>query len=753
MNILKEQKYYKLAVNKGIKIFSLLVYLIICTDIASAGELTQLRYTNLPGDKVQINIEASGLVSEPGVFSTADPARIAFDFFGVSKGIVENLVKVGIGNVESIVAVETGDRTRLVVNLLETTPYTSQLTDSGYVITLDGPSYQVQDSSLPGLDAKTGAFAYTSDLESVKYINSVDFRRTAKGGGKLIIDLSDPSISVGVQDLNGTINLNFNNSELVPGLEKRLDVLDFATPVNSVEMFQDGPGAKIVLSTGARYRQISYQSGSEFTIIVDPYVETAAEKEERENKESKYKGERLSINFQKIEVRAALSVISDFTGINIVTSDDVEGELTLSLQDVPWDEALDVILKTKGLDKRKSGEVIYIAPSAKLAENDANDRAAKEALARVEPLVSEIIRINFAEAEVLRDVLLGKDNEKDEKKDKNAATVINLGGDSSGAGSTADSSPNSQKTTLVITADKRSNSLIVTTNQENLIAIKKLIKKLDTPLRQVLIETRIVEASDSFSRTLGAKLGFQRVTDNPTVPGSSSILADRSVVGGSDVGSFSSLIDGSALTGAANNVDLGASAIGTQSAASYALQLFKAGRGYSNLISLELSALEAEGGGKIVASPRIVATDNKESVISQGQERIVVVSSEVDPTTGRRVIITREQKALLQLKVTPKITPDDRVVLNVDVIQDFFTDATTVNRKKVETQVLLDNGETIVIGGIFQESEAENVTKVPVLGDLPVVRHLFRKKSTDTRRTELIVFLTPKLIDKALNLN
>jgi len=390
LNKLKQKMYLSRQLILGFLILSVAAFNV---NGAYAAELTDVRFTKLPGDKVQINIGVNGAIQEPGQFTTITPARIAFDFFGSSKAFKESLVKIGIGNVDSLIAVETDDRTRVIVNLLEST-----------------------------------SFANQPEMVSSKYINSVDFRRNSNGGGKLIVELSDESTSVNVQEQGSKISLSFGETTLSSGLEKRLDVVDFATPVESIDVYQQGSNVAMLVSANDKFRQVSYQSGTTFTLVIDKFTETDAEREEREKRENQFTGDRLSINFQKIEVRAALAVISDFTGINIVTSDDVEGELTLNLKDVPWDQALDVILKTKGLDKRVSGDVIYVAPSQQLAEQEQREKEAQEALADIEPLVSEVIKINYANAVELREVLLGEEDNAGSDSD-NVNTVINLGGD------------------------------------------------------------------------------------------------------------------------------------------------------------------------------------------------------------------------------------------------------------------------------------------------------------------------------------
>jgi len=724
-------------------ILSVFIFL-LSISAANAADLKGIKYTKLPGDKVQINLETLGDFDEPGVFNTSDPARLAFDFFGMKKEGVESLIKVGIGAVDSIVTVATDDRTRIVVNLIENAKFDTEKLTNGFVITVGNGVEKTSKAA----SVKPKPFAKQPELLTSKRVEKIDFRRSDNGGGKVIVNLSDASTSIDVSEQAGEIVVDFQNARIESGLEKRLDVTDFATPVDSIDSFQSGENVRLILIPNGEYRQISYQNGTEFTVIVDPYVETEEEKAAREN-ETGFNGERLSINFQRIQVRAALAVISDFTGINIVASDDVEGELTLNLKDVPWDQALDVILETKGLSKRQTGDVIWVAPAAKVAELKKAQAEAAQASADLEPLVSEVIQVNYAKAVELRKVILGEVEGSDggAGRDKSQDTFVVFGGEGGEGGF---QNPQDKKSGLKITADERSNSLIITTTVENLKGIKGLIAQLDRPLRQVMIETRIVEASDTFSRELGAKLGFQRVTENTRGAGGTSNLG-TTISGGTLQGNQTidrSLVDDGPLNyfndGPGLNVDLGANPIGLERAASYAFQLFKAGKGYANIISLELSALEANGNGKIVASPRLVAANNTEASIKQGQIRIF----SREGSDGEAL----EREALLELKVTPQITPDDRVILDVEITQDFFESVDVINTKEIDTQVIIENGETIIIGGIYQEQSANSVNKVPLLGDVPVVGNLFKKKSKSTQRTELLIFLTPKLINEALRL-
>lgn len=731
----------------------LLCSMLVCCHAVLAQEsedvitLQRVVYSKLAGDRIQINLITDKPVADPGSFSTNNPPRIALDFFGMKRAITENTIKVGKGAVDSLSVVETDDRTRLVINLVDSAPYEMEATADGYAITIANPS---NDKSI-ALSRAPKPFVKKPDIVSENQITNIDFRRSPADGAKITVDLTDDAISADLREQSGELIIDFLNATLPAELEKRLDVIDFATPVQTVDAFQVGQNVRLVIKPEGRYQHISYQADKQFTLVVDPYVETEEEKKKKQQNEIGYAGERLSINFQRIDVRSAIAVIADFTGLNFVTSDDVQGELTLNLQDVPWDQALDIILKTEGLSKRKQGNVVWIAPSAEIAAKEQAELEAKLAVSDLEPLVSEIIQINYARAQDIADVI-------------KSIEVIIQGNTPSGStavdGAASAFNPTQTDTNTLLTSrgsvtvDERTNSLLIQDTPSKIIEIKKVIAKLDIPVRQVMIEARIVEASDTFSRELGARLGFQRLTDNARFPGTNDTDIGNFVGSGTTEGLTTIadsvndeepglIFDNSRGLPGGLSVDLGANGIGDQLAASHAFDIFKAGTGYAHLITLELSALESDGRGKIVASPRLVTANQREAIIRQGEERAFA--------SGGELVV---QEAVLQLRVTPQITPDDRIVLDVTVTQDAFINAqgSELSTKEINTQVLVDNGETIILGGIYQEDSAEGVTKVPVLGDIPVIGNLFKKRSKRNNRIELLIFLTPKIISPKLNL-
>lgn len=703
---------------------------------ANAANLTDIVYSKLSGDNVQINFIADGELAEPGSFSTDQPARIALDFFGLKNQLDSPRKNIGLGKVESVLAVETEDRTRLIINLNDTARFRLLPIENGYSVTIFNTQEDASEVTSPK------PFAAQPDVVSSTKITNIDFRRSELGGGKLIVDLNDDNVTVDTRERDGEIIVDLLGVHVPASLEQRLDVVDFATPVQTVDSFQNSDNVRLVIVPKGDYQHLSFQSGNRFTLVVDPIIETEEDLRNEEDAVLGFEGERLSINFQKIDVRSALAVIADFTGINFVTSDSVQGDITINLKDVPWDQALDVILRTRGLSKRQTGNVMWVAPSAEIQEFEQKELEANASVEKFAPLVTEVIRVNYAKAADISEVI---------------KSVRVLGQKTSGGNSDIETDKNSLLSSRgSVTVDARTNSLLVQDVAEKIMELRKVVAKLDKPVRQVLIETRIVEANDNFSRELGARLGFQRITEAAQFPGSSSeignIIQSGSIAGNTFI-SESDPLEFDRSTGQPGGlaVDLGASSIAGAGPASYAFDIFRAGTGYSNLITLELSALESDGRGRIVASPRLLTSNQKEARISQGSEIFVSVPGGASGSGTLEKI-----EAELTLIVTPQITPDDRVILDVEITQDNLitlgAEASVIGTKQIETQVLADNGETVVIGGIYQEDESDGETKVPLLGNIPVLGHLFKKKSRRSNRTELLIFLTPKIISPKLNL-
>ena len=694
---------------RGLPMFALLLLvalLVPTVSLAVEPELVAVEHTVLSGGRLQVSIDTQGDIPAPKIFRTSQPDRIIFDYFGVKSSVTPRIMEVKRGAVDSVVVIGTEARARIIVNLVASVPFESQQSDSeiilliGQVVT--GQRTEPEKSGLGLQDS-------VATVSDPHHVTTVDFRRGLNGSGRVIIGLDRENVRVMVREEQGEIVLDFADTVLDDGLERRLDVFDFATPVQFVDAFSLNDRTRIVLSALGAYDYVGFQSGKTFSVEVTPRADDAETKAAAE----RYIGSLISFDFQNISVRGALLIIAEETEINFVISDSVTGDLTLRLKDVPWDQALETIMQIKGLAKREKNNVIWIAPAEEIT---ANERLVLESLLQMtelEPLISELIQINYARAEDIADLL------------KSVRAV----------------GPNVQTNSLLsdrgsVTVDARTNTLLIQDMAGKILEVRKLISELDRPVKQVLIETRIVIANEDFSRNIGAKLGLTGINDSV-----------GSIIGSGSLSNTATVrTDGISASGDGSlSVNLPATGINGDSPGSYALTLAKAGAGWAALIDLEISALEAEGNGKIVANPRLMTADQQEAHIEQGQERIFTTTTE-----GEGSVVTK--KAVLSLTVTPQITPDDRVILDVFITKDSFVSPTeqNINTLKVRTRVLLDNGETVVIGGIYEHQSSETVSKVPLLGDLPVIGVLFKKKGILHNRRELLIFLTPRIINPAL---
>ena len=696
-------------------------------------QLTDLNYSRVSGDRVQIDLKIDGEAGEPVVFRTVQPPRIALDFFGMSNGSGKQVHRVGISSVESIVLAEDEDRMRLILNLQNPSDYSLEPVDGGLVLTvLAGTSVPVAGSDADTVTRSAG-FSLDEGAEKQHQINNIDFRRTPTGAGRVIVKLSNTEMAVDLQEIGGEIVAVFPNTSLPAELEQRLDVTDFATPVSTIDTFADGKNVRLVITPSGQYKQSSVQSGD--TLLVDISPLSQAELDAERADEFGYTGERLSLNFQQISVRAALQVIADFTGLNFVTSDAISGNLSLRLKDVPWDQALDVILQTKGLAMRQKGNVVWVAPAEEIADKERQALEAKQEVGELAPLVSELIPISYAKASEVAQIL-------------KSVKAVETGIKQSAFGSVSISELKTEENTLLsnrgsVTVDARTNSLLIQDTAQKLREIRELIAKLDIPVRQVQIETRIVEANDDFSKNIGARLAFASITQDAETLGGKK-LGDA-FTGATVASNAETRLDGTLDNTDALSVNLPAGAIGDDPAATYAFSLAKFSSGFLSLLDLEISALQAEGNGRIIANPKILTTDKTEASIEQGQERLTVFGSAFGTSA------TQGQKAVLSLTVRPQITPDDKITLDVDITNDSFAGVEdTVNTKRISTQTLLENGETVVIGGIYSQEQSQFVSKVPLLGDIPFLGNLFKKRTSRNNRSELLIFLTPRIIDPAL---
>jgi type IV pilus assembly protein PilQ len=679
---------------------------------------------NQSGTSVVVRIQLKVAPKNPPAgFSVASPARVALDFPGTVNASGQNLIDVQQGELRSVNVVTVGDRSRLVFNLKRSVPYTAAVEGNEIVVTLDGSSATAAAPS-----QGTPPIRFADPVGTRQHaIREVDFRRGKDGEGRVVVNLSDAQTGVDIRQQGQTIVVDFLQTSLPAELKRKLDVLDFGTPVQSVNTYVQGDNVRLVIEPRGLWEHNAYQSDNQFVIEVKP-VKEDPNKLFAGNKQG-YQGEKLSLNFQNIEVRAVLQVIADFTNLNIITSESVTGSLTLRLRDVPWDQALDIVLQAKSLDMRKSGNVIWVAPREELASKEKLDLEAKQAIADLEPIRTESFQLNYQKA---ADVVKLLSSDKQHILSKRGSAI----------------------------PDPRTNQVFVQDTAASLEDIRRLIRQVDVATRQVLIEARIVEASDGFSRNLGVRLGGS--TGVPREIAGSGVYG--SLTGGNvGLGGATSTGTGSGGTGSSttntttvssgnfsiSNTDflnLPAGGLNGFNPGGLAVTLFNSS--LSRFISLELSALESEGKGRIVSSPRVITADQVRATIEDGEE----IPYEQASSSGATSIQFR--KAVLKLDVTPQITPDGGVILTVNVNKDSRGVDTragpAINTKNVSTQVLVENGGTVVIGGIYTMNESRTTTKIPLLGDIPYVGALFRNTVNVSNKAELLIFLTPRVIGSTI---
>lgn len=692
------------------------------------NSIEDIVYSKLPGDRIQITFKMTKPPVEPNAFTITNPARISLDFPNTRVGLEKKNLAVKEAAVTNVTAIEAEDRSRVVLSLIKPVAYSTNIDGNNFIVTVEAPVSAIAGAVEP----KTTHFASTR--KTGKYsLKGIDFRRGPQGDGKIIINLSDPAVGIDIREQAGEIMLDFLNTSASAELQRRLDVVDFATPVQTIDTFAQGKNTRMIITPKGKYEHLAYQTGNVFTVSVKPVIEKP---DEKKVDEFGYSGEKLSLNFQNIEARAALQVLADFTGLNFVVSDTVKGSLTLRLKDVPWDQALDLILDSKNLAMRRKGNVITVAPAPEVAAKEKANLEATKAVVELEPLVSELIQVNYAKAEDIASLL------KSIKAVTTASSQEHPVFGSAATGATIERSSSSN--TLLsprgqVTVDERTNSLLIQDTPGKIREVRQLIAKLDQPVRQVMIESRLVEATDNFSKSLGVRFGTKYTDTSPS--------GRNGAVSGT-VADSSSIVSAGTLTANSSglNVNLPSAGIGSSVAGSIGITLAKVGSN-GGLLNLELSALEQEGKGKIISSPRVITANQKMARIEQGQERVFTTN-----VLGVGSVVTK--KATLKLEVTPQITPDDRVNLEVNITKDNFADAVNgiLNVKEIKTQVLLDNGETVVIGGIYEQDKVDTVTKVPFFGDIPLLGWMFKSKENQDNRTELLIFLTPRILSDNLSL-
>lgn len=682
--------------------------LMIISGLASANELQSLDYSTLSGNKGVVTLTFSEAVQTPESFATDEPARIILDFRGVSNKLSETTKQINSGQTRSIATVEAGERTRMVINLLRKLPY--QVEVEGNVVKV-----MLNDNTSVASSAPTTNTGSAPAARGGNSVTDIDFRRGEQGEARLMVALQNENASLEVRRERGDLVVDLPGVSLPGKLQRRLDVMDFATPVNLIDSTQTPDGTRLVLTTTGKFEHLAYQSGDMLVVEVKPVAEqTAADSES----EFGFEGEKLSLNFQNIEVRAVLQLLADFNGMNLVTSDTVTGNLTLRLKNVPWDQALDIILKTKGLGMRQNGNVMLIAPAAEIAAREKQELEARNQLVELEPLYSEIFEVNFAKASEMAQILTTTQGQTT-------------------AGSTAGGFLSERGSVVV---DQRTNSLLLRDTASNLADVRMLIEKLDIPVRQVLIESRIVIANNDFAKELGVRFGSS--AQSGTLGAGTSGTLEGLQVPANNSDSVRP-INSSGVRGQDLNVNLPVA----NPAGTIALALAKLPLGA--VLELELSAMQEEGKGEIVSSPRVITSNQKQATIEQGTE----IPYQEASSSGATSVSFKE--ALLKLDVTPQITPDDRIVMDLEVNKDevgaVFLGVPSIDTRSVKTQVLVDNGETVVLGGIYEQTSTQSSTRVPFFGDLPYVGFLFKTDLNENRQRELLVFVTPKIIKEGMD--
>lgn len=712
---------------------------------ASSIQLEKVGFSTLTGNRVQLNFDFTGTAPQPTDFATDNPARIVLDFTGISLGLHDKTKAIGSGAVQSVSAVETNGRVRLVINLVQKVPYIINTANNKVLLIVENVDTQMQTSLAPQAvqtpttepaapthqektppTSTTPSFCCTpppqpsalaeetktttaveSPTAQVPSIQNIDFRRTQKGAGHVEVILSDPSIVVTMKEEGNDIIVEFLNTHLPSKLDKRLDVVDFSTPVTFIDTTSKAENIKMVISAKGNYEHLAYQSENKYVVEVEEVVLVEEKEGEVKIADKKYEGQKISFDFQNIEIRAALLLLTEVVpglDLNIITSPEVKGNVALRLKNVPWDQALDIILEANNLGKKQVGNVLMIDLKKNIAEEEQRILSAQQKITQLEPLRTEFIQINYAKASGIEKLL----------KQTGEHSFLSSRGS--------------------VSIDERTNHLIIQDTASNLADIRKLITSLDTPIRQVLIESKIVIAEDSFRKSLGVKFGYSA---NQDLGGGYGAVFGGRATGDTTFAGPTAFGDGTEgfIVRLPESV-----ASGTTAAVGLAI-----GKIGSYLLQLELSALQEEGRGEIVSSPRLITGNQQTATILQGQQIPYTPAAGVGATADVQFV-----DAVMKLEVTPQITPDDRIIMDLTVNKDEPGVASggqlPINKREIKTQVLVDNGETVVLGGVYEQRTNQSVTRVPFLSDLPFIGSLFKRRSDDDSRTELLIFVTPRII-------
>ena len=675
----------------------------------------------LAGQQLQLTMRLSGPAPQPLSFTIDNPARISFDLPNTTLALPSRRIDVHASGLDTILAAETKDRTRVVLNLDKLVPYDAHVDGNNIIVMLGSGAAAPVATRAPSVVSSGGTVAAASSGGGggLRELRSIDFRRGTDGAGRVVVKLSDPHIHISLHQIGSQILVDFTDAGVPANLVRRYDATDYGTPVSGFDVTRVGNGARIAINANGDYEQLAYQSDDQYVVEVAPRRKASALAEDK----PVYTGERLTLNFQDIDTRAVLQLLADASGQNIVVSDSVTGNVTLRLQNVPWDQALDIVLKTKGLDKRKDGNVIIVAPQAELATREKAELAARKDVQELAPLRTEYLQVNYAKAQDMAALIKSQNN-----------SLLSSRGH--------------------VAVDERTNTLLLLDTADKLGDIRRLVATLDIPVRQVLIESRIVIVNNDFQRQIGAIFGVT----NYQKSGANGLVATTGTAPGADT-MVSSAITNLQSTGVVTPVSIptGSAAINrynvnlpvTSPAGTFALSVL----GNNFLVDLELSAAQAETQANIISSPRVITANQKEATIEQGIE----IPYQQSASSGATTI--QFKKAVLSLKVTPQITPDNRIILDLDVRDDSVgtivvasggVNVPSINTREIQTQVLVNDGQTVVLGGILQTTQREDDTKVPFLGDIPILGHLFKSTDHTDDKDELMIFITPKIVREGI---
>jgi len=696
------------------------------------NKIESVDYSTLPGGRVSIRVKTTQpLANPPAGFTLTSPARIALDFPKVGNGLAKNSIAADAGALKSVTLAQGKDRTRMVLNLTKNVGYSASA--SGNEVTILLQANEVTSA----VNVETKFSEPVRGVNSVS-INNVDFARGKNGEGRIIVDLSDPSAGINIKQKGKVIEVDFINTDVPVNLQRRLNVTNFNTPVLFVDTMKQGKNGRMVIEPKGNWEQSAYQADKKFIIDVRQVVEDP-NKLVRGSKPG-YAGEKLSLNFQNIEVRAVLQVIADFTGLNIISSDTVTGNITLRLKDVPWDQALEIIMQSKGLDKRKNGNVILIAPADELAAKEKAELTAQQEKESLESIKTESFTLKYQKAEDFKTILNGG---------------VSTASGASGAGRMRNRILSERGS---VNHDARTNTLFVQDTSRKLEEIQAIINRVDVPVKQVMIESRLVIADDKYSKALGARLGVTQTgrpgsNTNATLSGSignrPTATTATTITQGTHNGSVqTALTDGNVFTSSDGQPDLMSNLAVANAAGSIAYSIYNVAAGL--LLNLELTAMETDQRGKIVSSPRVITANQSKAKIAAGTEIPYLQASSSGATN------VAFKPAVLSLEVTPQITPDEKIIMELDIKKDkvgqIFNGVPSIDTQNINTQVLVGNGETAVLGGIFEQIERNDVDKVPFFGDLPLFGNLFKKTTRQNDKTELLIFITPRIVDERLTL-